>query len=53
MLSIAYMYEHGEGVGKDLYKAYEWYKKAEQSGEEGAEYFLSKKKFAKIKEENK
>ena len=44
---IAYMFERGEGVKKDLAEAVKWYKAALDGGEEAAEYYLSKKKFAK------
>ena len=45
-LSLAWMYEHGQGVKKDLAEAVKWYKAALEGGEEGVEYYLSKKKFA-------
>ena len=48
MLSLGRMYECGEGVKKDLQKAAQWYRKAQEKGAEGAEYLLSRKKFANL-----
>jgi len=37
---IAYMYENGQGVERDLNKAFEWYTKSAEQGDEYAQYNL-------------
>jgi TPR repeat protein len=36
MLNLAIMLEHGDGVEKDLLKAWRWYEKAAQMGDKKA-----------------
>ena len=49
MLCLGAMYECGEGVAKNLLKAMEWYKKALDNGEHGAQLLLDRKKFSRYK----
>lgn len=39
--SLGYMYEHGEGVVKDLNKAFYWFQKAAMSGNRNAQHNLA------------
>lgn len=39
--ALGYMYEHGEGVEKDLNKAFYWYQKAAVSGNRNAQHNLA------------
>ena len=40
MTSLAWLYEQGEGVNQDSFKAFEWYQKAANEGEPYAQYNL-------------
>ena len=52
MLSLAFMYEHGKGVKKDLGQAVEWYTKAAQYGQDDAQIMLERKKINKYLNKN-
>lgn len=48
MVSLAYMYEYGKGVKKDLGEAIKWYKLAVKNGDEFSQSMLNSNKMKKF-----